>query len=127
MMNLDVTPELIHTQAAQLTGLGSRSSGLYLALAAGMTMLLLGALLHKNAWIIPGGVLSGIGLGIVLLEGPWAVPEVRQSGLFLICFALGWFSITLLSRLTTRKTQWWALLPGGIMVLLGVAIMLQSL
>jgi len=90
-------------------------------------MLAWGALARKTGWIILGGVLSGIGLGIVLYEGPWEVPFTQQSGPFLLCFAMGWFLITLLSGIFTPKTQWWALLPGGIMAALGCAILLGGL
>ena len=115
---------LIQSQPSPLLGLCGLRASLYLVLAAGVGMLALGSLLRKTAWIIPGGVLSGIGLGIVLSEGPWKFPVARQSGLFLLCFALGWFLITLLSRFTTSRTQWWALVPGGIMTALGCIILI---
>jgi hypothetical protein len=101
---------------------------MYVVLMIGVGMLALGIFSRSNGWIIPGGVLSGIGLGILVFEGPWKLPLADQprSGIFLLCFAFGWFVITLLSGLVNRKTLWWPLIPGGIMALLGGIIWLVS-
>ena len=94
--------------------------GNYIVLLLGLGMLVWGSVSHRTGWIIPGGVLTGIGLGILAMQGPWQFPAADQSALFLLCFALGWFLITFLSGLFTC-TQWWALIPGGIMALIGGA------
>ena len=93
-------------------------TGNYVVLLLGVGMLVWGSLSHCSGWIIPGGVLSRIGPGILVSEFPWRFPIENQNGLFLLCFALGWFLITLLTALFTR-TAWWALIPGGIMALIG--------
>jgi hypothetical protein len=94
----------------------------YAVLLLGSAMLVWGSVSHRTGWIIPGGVLSGIGLGILVMEGPWHFPVEQQNGIFLLCFALGWFLITLLTALFTCM-QWWALIPGGIMALIGGTIL----
>ena len=96
--------------------------GSYVTLLLGIGMLVLGSATHKRGWIIPGGVLTGIGLGIAISEGPWHIAGLDESGLFLLCFAVGWFLITALSALFTDCTMWWALIPGGIMVVLGITM-----
>jgi len=96
--------------------------GNYIVLLLGLGMLAWGSVTHRTGWIIPGGVLSGIGLGIQAMEGRWIFPLVNQNGVFLICFALGWFLITLLTGLFTC-TQWWALIPGGIMTVIGGSLL----
>ena len=98
----------------------------YVTLLLGIGMLILGSATHKRGWIIPGGVLTGIGLGIVISEGPWHIAGLDESGLFLLCFAVGWFLITALSALFTDCTQWWALIPGGIMALIGGSILVTN-
>ena len=67
----------------------------------------------------------GIREGILAEEGHWFFATVDQSGVFLVCFALGWFLITLLTGLFTR-TQWWALIPGGIMAVIGGSILVTN-
>jgi hypothetical protein len=96
--------------------------GNYIILALGLGMLVWGSLSHRTGWIIPGGVLAGIGLGILAEEGRWFFAAADQSGVFLLCFAVGWFLITLLTTLFT-STQWWALIPGGIMAVIGGSIL----
>jgi hypothetical protein len=97
----------------------------YAVLLFGCAMLVWGSVSRRSGWIIPGGVLSGIGLGILVMEGPWHFPVEQQNGVFLLCFALGWFLITLLTALFTC-TQWWALIPGGIMALIGGSILVTN-
>ncbi len=99
--------------------------GMYMVLLLGGAMLLWGSLSRRSGWIIPGGVLTGIGLGILAMQGPWHFPTELQSGIFLLCFAFGWFLITLLTALFTC-TQWWALIPGGIMAAIGVSILVTN-
>jgi hypothetical protein len=96
--------------------------GSYIVLVLGLGMLIWGSVSRRNGWIIPGGVLTGIGLGILAEEGHWFITSVDQGGVFLICFALGWFLIALLTAIFTRL-QWWALIPGGIMAVIGGAIL----
>ena len=49
--------------------------GNYIVLLLGLGMLIWGSISHRTGWIIPGGVLSGIGLGILAMEGPWQLPS----------------------------------------------------
>jgi hypothetical protein len=97
----------------------------YVVLLLGCAMLVWGSITHRSGWIIPGGVLSGIGLGILVMEGPWHFPIELQNGVFLLCFAFGWFLITFLTALFTC-TQWWALIPGGIMAIVGGSILMTN-
>ena len=96
--------------------------GNYLVLLLGLGMLAWGSVSRRTGWIIPGGVLAGIGLGILATEGRWFFPHADQNGIFLVCFAFGWFLITGLTAIFTC-IQWWALIPGGIMVLIGGSIL----
>ncbi len=102
--------------------------GTYLMLFLGAVMLVWGTTSRTIGWIIPGGVLSGIGLGIVALEGPLklsGLPDGQSGGAFLLCFALGWFLIMACSWLAGCK-MWWPLIPGGIMALVGGLLFMQD-
>jgi hypothetical protein len=93
--------------------------------ALGGLFLIAGIMGRQVGFIIPGGILMGIGLGTVFTQNPaLAASETAQGGVFFIGFALGWFLITVLSKLFTNETQWWALIPGTIMALIGGALML---
>jgi len=97
--------------------------GQYLALLLGLAMLAWGMFSHSGGWIIAGGILTGIGTGVLVFNGPWHIAGEYQPGLFLLCFALGWFLIPLLTRLFTPCTYWWPFIPGGIMALIGCALL----
>ncbi len=99
--------------------------GATLPLALGLFFLVWGSVNRKIGFLIPGGILTGIGAGAVLLEGPFNGLEGETAGgLFLLTFALGWALITLTSALFVRKVTWWPLIPGGIMAFIGGALLI---
>jgi hypothetical protein len=74
--------------------------------------------------MIPGGILAGVALGVYLMIGPYAsqIGE-NQAGVFMLAFSAGWALISLLSPISKQGFQWWPLIPGGIIGLVGLAIM----
>jgi hypothetical protein len=103
----------------------AESLGLLFLPALGGLFLVAGIVGRQVGFIIPGGILFGIGLGAIFTQNPALIAaDTAKGGVFLLGFALGWFLITVLSRLFTRQTQWWALIPGGIMLFVGGALML---
>lgn len=101
--------------------------GLLVLLGLGVSFIIAGLLTREAGWFIPGGILSGIGAGIALVDGPLArlIPAGLlpgdEGGLFMLAFAGGWFLITVLTALFADETHWWPLIPGGIMLLIGLA------
>ena len=101
------------------------SLGLLFLPALGGLFLIAGIVGRQVGFIIPGGILTGIGLGAILTQNPqFAVNDSAQGGVFFIGFALGWLLIPVLSKLFTSETQWWPLIPGTIMALIGGGLML---
>ncbi len=99
--------------------------GLLFLPALGGLFLVAGIVGRQAGLIIPGGILTGIGLGAIFTQNPaLAATPTAQGGVFFIGFAVGWFLITVLSKLFTHDTQWWPLIPGAIMALIGGALML---
>lgn len=84
----------------------------------------LGGLFGRNAGLlVPGGILSGLGLGAYLVAGPFvAAGEMTQGGLFLLAFALGWALIVVLSWLIGQRMLW-PLIPGGILATIGALLL----
>ena len=101
--------------------------GLLVLLGLGASFIFAGLLTREAGWFIPGGILSGIGAGVALVDGPLArfIPASLlpgdEGGLFMLAFAGGWFLITVLTALFADETHWWPLIPGGIMLLIGLA------
>lgn len=99
--------------------------GLLFLPALGGLFLIAGIIGREGGFIIPGGILTGIGLGVIFTQNPALIAtETAQGGVFFIGFALGWFLITVLTKLFTNETHWWALIPGAIMALIGGGLML---
>lgn len=92
-------------------------------LLPGLGFILAGIVSRQFGWFVPGGILTGLGAGVAAISGPWSDGfTVDDGGIFLMAFAAGWFLITLLSALFTRDTQWWPVIPGGIIGLVGLAV-----
>ncbi len=90
----------------------------------GLIFLLWGIATRSVGFLIPGGILSGIGMGVYLMEGPLSGLERASGGaVFMLSFALGWILITALSALVCRETYTWPLIPGGIMAFIGTALL----
>ncbi len=87
----------------------------------GGLFLVWGILTRQAGLIIPGGIISGIGWGIVLITGPLLQLDGSdaEGAVFMLTFAAGWAAITILTAVFTDETHWWALIPGGIMALIG--------
>ena len=87
-----------------------------------------GMIMRSFGLIIPGGILAGIALGTALMQNrPGLLDGPDNGGLFLLCFAAGWGLITLLSPLTNGGFRWWPLIPGGIMAVVGTALLTNQL
>ena len=56
---------------------------------------------------------------LLLIARRGHVGDEAAGGLFLLCFALGWAGITLLSAFFTARTAWWPLIAGGVIAALG--------
>lgn len=90
----------------------------------GLSFIAWSILSRKKGLMIPGGILSGIALGTILAESTLAtrLEGDADGGLFMLGFAAGWFAITVLTLLFFGDFQWWPMIPGGIMALIGVGI-----
>lgn len=99
--------------------------GMWMLPLLGLIFLGWGLYERRFAFIIPGGILSGIGLGTLLITGPFQyLSDEARGGLFLLVFALGWVVISLLSLVVDHHFAWWPLVPGVIIGTVGAAVMI---
>lgn len=87
-----------------------------------LIFLVWGIINRSAGLLVPGGILAGIGTGAWLVS-TLSLTEAQQGSVFLLSFAGGWLLITVLSALFTSCTMWWPLIPGGIMALIGSALL----
>ena len=102
----------------------SRWLGFLFLLALGGMFLLWGSMLHSIGLLIPGGMLTGLGLGVAL-EG-WLLGDLSgeaKGGVFLLTLALGWVLVFLLSTRFTDEMPWWSLIPAGLLAVIGGALL----
>jgi uncharacterized membrane protein len=99
--------------------------GLIIWLALCLDNVLKGIRRHRVDMIVLGSILGSIGLGVLLTSDPVHVTTgYGEAGVFLIAFALGWYATSFLTWWFTRSTQWWALIPGSMIALTGIALFL---
>ena len=96
--------------------------------ALGLIFITAGLLKKKVGFLIPGGILAGIGVGAILVE-TLPLSETATGAIFLLTFAGGWVLISLLSLIVHRmdvreEIAWWPFIPAGIMGLIGAAILI---
>lgn len=102
--------------------------GQFLLLGLGVIFLAVGVATRESGWFIPGGILSGLGAGVLLVSSPLAARlGGDEGGWFLLAFAGGWFLIPLLTAIFAEETHWWALIPGGIIAVVGLAVLYGGL
>ena len=110
--------------AAQFVEIGEWL-GLLILPGLGLIFFAWGILTRQSGLMIPGGILSGLGLGTLLVAGPFQnLGGSAEGGIFMLAFAFGWVLIPIVSTIFTGDNHWWALIPGGIMALIGAGLLL---
>jgi len=93
---------------------------LYLGVGVGLPLLVWGIFRHILGLIIPGCIVTTVGIGIFMAwQGSGEANSLAQTGVMLVWFAIGWGLITLFSRSLFQKFIWWPLIPGGVMAMVG--------
>lgn len=90
-------------------------------LGLGVIFLAVGWLLRTYGFLIPGGILAGLGAGIAASN---ALPENGgQGGAVLLGLGLGFILVWLLGWAILREKHPWPLIPGGILGGLGALLL----
>ncbi|HVN53449.1 MAG TPA: hypothetical protein VMT46_03890 [Anaerolineaceae bacterium] len=96
--------------------------------ATGFFFLLSGIRSRTIALIIPGGIVSGLGIGAFFILSALVKPSWQNRiGLSLMAFALGWVAITLAAAYSANKVILWPLVPGGIIGSIGACFLFSPL
>lgn len=90
-------------------------------LGLGIIFLVVGWLLRTYGFLIPGGILAGLGAGLAASN---ALPEDGgQGGAVLLGLGLGFILVWLLGWAILREKHPWPLIPGGILGGLGALLL----
>jgi hypothetical protein len=90
----------------------------FVPLTVGLGLLVLFLATKSNGALVAGGIVTGLGLGILVATN--GSPEVGAAGIF-ICLALGFFLIWVLGLMFgLSDVRWWPLVPGSLLLAAGV-------
>jgi hypothetical protein len=97
-----------------------------IVLLLGVIFLAWGVAVRHLGPLIPGCILSGLGVGILLSQ--WLSTSISgeaQGGLVTLGLGLGFLLIMPVQQFVTRQTaHWWPLIPGGILSVTGCGLLL---
>ncbi len=95
------------------------------SLAVSLVFLFWGTIKKMIGLVIPGTLISTMGVGVFTAWNELQKPEALQStGTMLVWFSLGWILVTIFNRIIHKKFTWWPLIPGGIMLTVGAGLYL---
>lgn len=104
--------------------------------AVGLTFLVEGLSTHRMLLIIPGSILSALGIGLFIgYSTIFGIPTTTRVGALLVAFALGWLVLIPFSMRFAPNQQgsamrnpfFWALVPGGVIGALGACFLFTPL
>jgi hypothetical protein len=94
-------------------------AGRFIPLGLGIVFLIAGVARRTYGFVVPGGILSGVGVGVALTA--W-FPEAPTGGLVLLSLAAGFVSIwAIAAALRLPENHWWPFIPGTILGVVGLA------
>lgn len=102
------------------------AGGVFLAVL-GLFFILWGATKRQAGLLVPGGILSGLSLGVILVEDVELISAQYSDAIILISIGLGFALITLLTQVFTKSKYWWALIVGGILSAVGSILLISTL
>jgi hypothetical protein len=100
--------------------------GIFLG-ALGLFFILWGATNRNAGLLVPGGILTGLSIGVFLVEDANLIADPYQGGAFVVALAAGFALITLLTGLFTGKAHWWALIVTAVLALVGGGIIIVEM
>jgi hypothetical protein len=100
---------------AQLTGIGPEA----IVALMGAGFLVAYAVTRQYGFLVPGGIMTGLGIGIVIETEALG----SQGEPVLLGLGLGFLAIYAVDAVVRRSAAlWWPIIPGGILATLGVLV-----
>lgn len=97
----------------QLTGGGGEA----IVALIGVAFLIGYAVTRRYGFLVPGAIMTGLGVGIL-----WETQVGDAGGTVVIGLGAGFLAIYVIDAIVRRsQALWWPLIPGGILAVVGVA------
>ena len=102
----------------------SETIGLLILPLLGGFFLAWGIAVRNPGLMVPGGILSGLGVGVYLIEEQFPyLSGNAEGGVILVSLACGFLAVTLFTALFTNRAHLWPLIPGSIVGFIGGALL----
>jgi hypothetical protein len=109
--------------ASQLFELTTDVGG-WIVMIIGLGLLGAFAYTRQYGYLVPGGIMTGLGAGIIASEAFTFATNEASGGAVVLGLGLGFVSIWVVgSAVHVDKHHWWPLIPGGILAVVGGALL----
>ena len=99
--------------------------GGWIVLTIGLALLGAFAYTRNYGYLIPGGILTGLGAGIIASQALTFPNDETKSGAIVLGLGLGFLSIWVVGAIVrVAQHHWWPLIPGGILTAIGGALLI---
>lgn len=97
--------------------------GRFVTMFIGLALLAVFVVSREYGFLVPGSILTGVGIGIVLESASGQA----QSGVMMLALAGGFLGIWVIGSIyRLPQNHWWPLIPGGILTLIGLVQMTRT-
>ncbi len=101
------------------------SLGSWIVLVIGLAFLGAAVGTRKYGFLVPGGIMTGLGAGIIVSEALTFPTDEAMGGAVTLGLGVGFLAIWVIgSLLRFEANHWWPLIPGGILALVGGALLI---
>ena len=98
-------------------------AGSWIVLVLGLAFMAAHAVTRQYGLLVPGGILTGLGAGIVASQSLAGTDEMA-AGIVVLGLGLGFLSIWGIGGLLrVAGHHWWPLVPGGILAVIGGSLL----
>ena len=81
------------------------------------------AFTRQYGFLIPGGIMTGLGAGIVASESLTLTDE-ETGGVIVLGLGMGFLGIWVIGAIVSvTEHHWWPIIPGGILTVIGAALL----
>ncbi len=99
--------------------------GLLVLPGLGLIFLVWGLLARRAGPLVPGAILTGLGLGVVCAQLVFAGAEGTRAGAIVVLgLGLGFLSIIPLTKLVAGDVHPWPVIPGGLLTLIAALLLI---
>ncbi len=109
--------------ATQVLDLTADLGGLVVTVI-GVGFLVAFAFTRQYGYLVPGGIMTGLGAGLIASQSLTLADE-QTGGTIVLGLGLGFLSIWVIGAIAhVDRHHWWPVIPGGILTVVGAALLI---